>query len=452
MTRSRFVPTRRLSVVAGLLAAPLALVVAAGLEPWWAVTAGAFALLVLVALLDAFRAVTPSSLSIERRVPPGITRGDTGSITWLVANTDDRPTTVAIADSLAASLGVDRRLGFRLGARALVDVTRELRPTRRGRIELGPMTVRCAGPLGLAARQQRIPLPGTLRVLPPLRSRALVERRMNARRSALTGVRLTRHQGSGTEFEQLREYEPGDDPRHIDWSATARSNGVVVRSYAVEQNRPVTVLFDTGRIMAGSVAGVPRLEHAMDVTVALGAAVSRSRDRLSLLAYDRVVRAEVVTGVGGGHVAQLTEALFGLHPELVESDHVGALLSAASWLRRRSVLVFVTELHPTVVEESLAPVIAARTARHDVIVVSVRDPRLAEWVAAPVSDRAAMHLAAAAAGALEERDRARRLLEEVGAQVIDDVPGRCAERLVDAYLALRSMPGRRRRAAHPAHR
>ena len=67
----------------------------------------------------------------------------------------------------------------------------------------------------------------------------------------------------GTEFEQLREYGPDDEFRRIDWTATARTGKPIVRTYRAERNQTVVVMLDNGRIMAGRVDGVPRVEHAI---------------------------------------------------------------------------------------------------------------------------------------------------------------------------------------------
>lgn len=431
------VPTRRLSLVAAASVVPVTGLVAAGVRPWHLVVAVATVSVVLAALLDAGMAVSPTRLSIEREHQGALVRGDVSTMRWRLSNPARRAVEVAFADGLMPSLGVHRRGGARLTPRGSAEIEHELRPTRRGRFELGPITVRCAGPLGIGARERSVEVPGVLRVLPPFRSRRAVELRMQLSRVSRLGLRSSRGRGAGTEFEQLRDYLPGDDPRHIDWNATARSDRPIVRSFNVEQHQPVTMLLDCSRVMAAHVQGAPRLEHAMDVAVAFGAAVARSRDRLALLAYDDELRAEVAPGSGMHQVGRVTEAVFGLEAGLVEADHAGALLTATQGRRRRSLLVMISDLHETVVEESLAPVVTKYAIDHMVVVVGLRDPQLERWATGPVVDRDGLHLAAAAIRTQRRRERAASLLVEAGALVVDEEPAQCAERLVQLYLDLK---------------
>ena len=101
------------------------------------------------------------------------------------------------------------------------------------------------------------------------------------------GLRSARGRGGGTEFDQLREYRPDDEFRRIDWTATARTGRPIVRTYRAERNQIVIMLLDNGRVMAGRVDGVPRVEHAMDAAMMLTSVATRLGDRAGLVAFDR---------------------------------------------------------------------------------------------------------------------------------------------------------------------
>src|SRR5205823_10886743 len=154
-------------------------------------------------------------------------------------------------------------------ARGRISVSTMIRPLRRGRFEPVEMAVRVEGPLGLAARQRRRSQPGLMRVYPPFRSRKEAELRIDRNRIVEIGLRSAQGRGGGTEFEQLREYGVDDEFRRMDWAATARSQKAIVRTYRAERNQTVITMLDNGRIMAGRVDGVPRVEHAMDAVMML---------------------------------------------------------------------------------------------------------------------------------------------------------------------------------------
>jgi uncharacterized protein (DUF58 family) len=430
------VPTRRLAV----LAAALSLVVLAlplGLPESVLVVDGA---LLAVAAVDWWRAARPADLEVVRDLPGALVLGGEGEVTWRVRNPTARRLVVALADDLAPSLGATRRARLVLPPRAVGRASSPLRPRRRGRFDVREVVLRVDGPLGLAARQGAVPLPGVLRVAPAFRSREEAELRLRRARLLEVGLRSAVGRGGGTEFDALRPYTPDDETRRIDWAATARSGtgDAVVRTYRAERNQSVLCLLDLGRTMAAQVGGVPRLEHAMDAVLALTSVCTGLGDRAGLLAFSSDVRAVVAPGAGGRRLGRVTEVLSTLEPELVESDYRGAFLEALTRSRRRALLVLLTELAEQALTDTLLPALPLLVRDHVVVVAGVTDPDVARWARGSPSEAGTAYRKAAAVAALEERARVVARLRGLGATVVDEPPGRLAPALCDAYLRVKA--------------
>ncbi len=429
------VPTWRLAVVAAVLAPVLLLFPGGG----WTRFLAANALLVAVFLVDAALAPRPSSITVERDVPSVLSLGATAEVTWEVHNPSRRPLTVSIADQLAPSLHADsRRATAHLPTKGRATITTAIHPTRRGRFEIRDLTVRVNGPLGLGARQATREESSVLRVLPPFKSRDEAELRINRARILEVGLRSAQGRGGGTEFDQLREYAPDDEFRRIDWSATARTGKVIVRTYRAERNQTVLLLLDSGRVMAGQVEGVPRLEHAMDAVMMMTAVSTRLGDRTGLLAFGRTVRAVVPPSGGRAQLGRITDAMYDLDAQLAESDYRAAFTEAMARFRRRAFVVVLTELTEPVIAETLLPALPVMVRHHLVVVAGVRDPDVVHWARDLPDDASGAYRKAAAVGALEDRRRAIGRLRGMGATVIDAVPGRLAPDLADAYLKVKA--------------
>jgi uncharacterized protein (DUF58 family) len=427
------VPTRRLAVVAALGA--LAVVAADSVAAFWVLNA----LLVAVAVADW--ALTPpvGRVEVRREVPEAVPLGGRITLTWRVRNTSDRALSVVVADELAPSLRPSRRrFEARIPARSTVTATAELRPVRRGRFDPHRVTVRVHGPLGLAARQGTVVVPGRLRVLPSFSSRDEAELRIDRARILEVGLRSAKGRGGGTEFDQLREYTPDDEFRKIDWAATARAGKAIVRSYRAERNQTVVNLLDNGRVMAARVGGVPRVEHAMDAVMMLTYVATRLGDRAGLIAFDRQVRAVVEPGHGAAQLGRVTDALYDLAPALAASDYQGAFAATLARFRRRALLVIHTDLVEQAVGESLLPALPVISRSHLVIVAAVQDPDVAAWAVARPADGEEAFRQAAASAALEERRRATAALRRLGVTVVDAPPGELAAQLADAYLRVKA--------------
>jgi len=401
---------------------------------------GADAIAVVAAAIDAWLAPHPASIGVERVLPAALTVGaGGGEVRWRIHNPIGRPVHVAMADELAPSLRAGtRRVRLTVPAAGWATATTRVDPSRRGRFQPTEVVVRVDGPLGLASRQARRSLPAMLRVLPPFRSRQEAELRIDRARLLEIGLRSAQGRGGGTEFESLREYTVDDEVRRMDWAATARTGRPVVRTYRSERNQQILVMLDNGRVMAGQVAGVPRIEWAMDAAMALTAVATRLGDRCGLVTFDRQVRAMVAPAHGKAQLTRVVEAMYDLEPQLVESDYLGAFSATVARFRRRALLVLVTELTEEAVTETLVPALPLLLARHLVVVASASDPDLIRWSDGVPADAHSSYRAAAAVAALQRRAQAAARLRALGATVVDAPPSKLATRLVDAYLEVKA--------------
>jgi len=402
---------------------------------------GAVVLTVVVAgvlAADLFLAPRPATVGVARSLPAVVGLGAPAALSWTVHNPRPRSLVVRIADELAPSLGASaRRARVRVPPGRSVTLRATLAPTRRGRFTPSELVVRVEGPLGLMARQAGRRLPGELRVYPSFGSRRQADLRIERARILEVGLRSARARGGGTEFEQLREYGIDDDSRRIDWAATARTDRPIVRTYRAERNQRVVCLLDNGRTMAGQVEGVARVEHAIDAVMMLTSVAARMGDMPGLVAFDHAVRAVVPPRSGHGQLAAVTEALYDLVPQLSQSDYRGAFAEVLARFQRRAMLCLVTELDEALVD-TLLPSLPLIARTHLLVVAAVRDPSVVRWAGEVPADVEGTYRSVAAISALARRRELGALLHARGAIVVDDVPGRVAPALTDAYLSVKA--------------
>ena len=412
------------------------------------------AVLLAVALVDWVLAPSPRRFGVERDLPGVMSLDSTDEVAWSVRNPLRRTVALRLADELVPSLrATNRRARLRIPGLGRATARTQINPSRRGLFEVGGVTLRVAGPLGLAAKQRRVAVPGTLRVYPPFRSRKEAELRLTRSRLLQVGLRAAQGRGGGTEFDSLRDYSIDDEFRRIDWAATARARKPIVRTYRAERNQNVIVMLDTGRTMAGRVAlsvqsvgdappgadtSIPRLDHAMDAVMMMTAVATRLGDRTGLVCFGERVRAVVPPAAGRAQLSAVTEAMYRLEPQLAESDYRGAFVETLGRFRRRALLVVLTELSEHTVAETLFPALPLVLRTHLVVVAAVRDPEVEYWARAVPTESASAFRKAAAVQALDRRRRTVARLRALGAVVIDAVPGQLAPQLADAYLKVKS--------------
>ena len=404
------------------------------------------AVLVAVVLADVGLAASPSALHYTRSPNGSVRLGESVEAGLLIHNGGRRRFRGKVRDAWAPSARAEpptHPVDIGAGQAARVDTC--LRPVRRGDQQSAAVTARSIGPLGLAGRQKSRPVPGQVRVLPPFLSRKHLPSRL-ARLREIDGLLPTLTRGQGTEFDSLREYVDGDDVRSIDWRATARRADVVVRTWRPERDRRVVIVLDTGRTAAGRVGvdptagdpgGWPRLDWSMDAALLLAALACRAGDNVDFLAHDRVTRAGVFGASRTDLLARLVDAMAPLKPTLVESDSTAMVSAIIRRTRRRALIVLMTDLNASALDEGLLPVLPRLSAKHRVIVAAVADPRVEE-LAAGRADAAAVYDAAAAERSRNERGAIAARLRRSGVEVIDAPPTELAPALADRYLAMKA--------------
>lgn len=397
---------------------------------WWLLAVAA------LVVLDVLAAPAPARIHVAREPVSPVRLGQSTASRLLVSNPGSRRVRGILRDAWPPSAGADggrHRLDLRPGER--VRVTTVLTPTRRGDRESDRVTVRTEGPLGLAGRQAGRDLPGAVRALHAFPARKHLPSRLAVLRQ-LDGRAAVRTRGAGTEFDSLRDYVEGDDVRSIDWRATARRRHLVVRTWQPEQHRRIVIVLDTSRVSAGRIDDEPRLDAAMDAALLLTALAGHARDRVLVIAGDREVRARISGTERATILHDTISTLAPIHPRLVEADWPLLATAVARASTQRSLVVLLTPLESSAVEEGLLPALPALTARHRVVVASVADPEL-ERLRARRGSAQEVYDAAAAERALALRERTATALRSLGVDVIDAVPDVLPVRLVDHYLALK---------------
>ena len=433
--------TGRTGLIALLCVLPIAL------APWPATAfAAALLALALAVSVDVALAASPRALRFERDGAISARLGQQVDAVLRVHNGGSRRFRGVLRDAWPPSACAQPRthaLAIRPGHTETVATT--LQPRRRGDLRAQVITARSVGPLGLAGRQRSHDVAGQIRILPPFLSRKHLPSRL-AKLREIDGLLPVLIRGHGTEFDSLREYVVGDDVRSIDWRATARRADVVVRTWRPERDRRVVIVLDTGRTSAGRVGvdptardpgGWPRLDWSMDAALLLAALASRAGDHVDFLAHDRVTRTAVFGAARTELLAQLVDAMAPLEPALIESDAAAMVASVQRRVRRRALVVLLTDLNASALDEGLLPVLPQLSAKHQVIVAAVADPRV-DQLAAGRADAAAVYDAAAAERARNDRRLIASRLRHKGVEVVDAAPEDLAPALADRYLAMKA--------------
>jgi uncharacterized protein (DUF58 family) len=359
------VPRTRLLVLVAVILLPCAVVGA--LVPDVA--------LACIAIAVLFAAITTTDALLARGALNGIAI-ETPPVLRLVA---ERPAEIPLKLTNASPAPKPLRIGLPLPAEisshapdvtliAPPGVSRAVwacTPSRRGRYVLDAVYLETSSLLGLWSRRVKSAVRSELRVYPNLRKEHIETLFLNR---GNFGVHLFRQVGKGREFEKLREYAPGDGFDEIDWKATARRARPITRVFQIERTQEVYAVIDTSRLSARGAT----LDRFVSAALALGLAAERQGDLFGLVAFSDKLRQFVRARNGKPHYNSCRDALYYLEAEKSSPDFDELCTFLRLRLRRRALLIFLTELDDPVLAESFIRNIKLISRQHLVLVNMLR--------------------------------------------------------------------------------
>ncbi|MDR6141052.1 uncharacterized protein (DUF58 family) [Microbacterium foliorum] len=428
--------TGRLALAVAVGIVPLVLSGLAEFPPYAAL--GIWVLLcVLLVVLDILLAPSPRSVVVTRRVPARARIGELVPVSVALQNQGSRTLHAVIRDAWQPTAGAGearQRLSIPPGERRRVSMP--LLPRRRGELASEFVMIRSRGPLGLAGRQARHTVRGTVRVLPAFSSRKHLPSRL-ARLRELDGNTSIQMRGQGTEFDSLREYVRGDDVRSIDWRATARAGTTMLRTWRPERDRHVVIIIDTGRTAAARVGDGTRVDAALEASLLLAALAARAGDHVHLLMYDRVVRARVTGVDGAALLPALTDAMAPVHARLVDTDWPGAFAAVRTLTTRPALIVVLTAQDAAESARGFLGAFPDASRATSILVGSVTDDGIAD-LAMQRGSREEIYLAAAAERTMRDAENVADAVRRAGGEAIAADPETLPPRIADRYLELKA--------------
>ena len=179
--------------------------------------------------------------------------------------------------------------------------------------------------------------------------------------------------GRGMEFAEAREYQPGDDVRHLDWNVTARVGSPFIKVFDEEREMTVMLLVDVSASGAFGSQQQMKGEVGVEVSALLAFSAIQNNDRVGLLIFTDEVEVFVPPKKGRKHVLRVIRELLYFQPQGRRTSIAGALEYLGRVLHRRSVVFVVSDFQDKGYETALRHL----SRRHDLIAVSLSDPR--EW-------------------------------------------------------------------------
>ena len=312
--------------------------------------ASLFIMTVVMSVLAVFLLLDTLSLYRQKRgidafrnCPERLSNGDVNTISLSVSNKYPFRVAIKIIEEVPFQFQKrDLTFSTSIGVRKSEVLYYDLRPTERGVYQFGAINVYVAGLLGLVTRRYIFDENKDVAVYPSFLEMHKYELLAASHRLTDYGIKKIRRIGHATEFDHIKHYVLGDDPRTINYKATARMSQLMVNTYQEEKSQPVYCLIDKGRTMKMPFNGLTLLDYAINTTLMVSTTALNKGDKAGLITFSKNVDEILPADRQRRQRVKILETLYAQKTDFKESDYERLYATVRRKLSQRSLIVLFT--------------------------------------------------------------------------------------------------------------
>ncbi|WP_370897324.1 DUF58 domain-containing protein [Chryseobacterium gossypii] len=217
-----------------------------------------------------------------------------------------------------------------------------LEPKERGEYNFGSLNIYASSLVGFVSRRYNFQKGALLPSYPSFIHLRKYELMALQSEFLLGGIRKVRKLGHTMEFEQIKDYVPGDDVRTINWKATSKTSRLMVNQFQDEKSQRIFMLIDTGRTMKMPFKGLSLLDYSINATMALSHIILKKGDRAGMMTFSKKTENKVAAENKSGQLRKISEALYNIKTDFFESDFNRLYQDVKYSLNQRSLILLFT--------------------------------------------------------------------------------------------------------------
>lgn len=299
--------------------------------------------LVLVLIDYFFLFIINRQPTARRIMADRFSNGDENKITIAVKNELPFVVDVEVIDELPEQFQIrDWKRKSRFKANEQQRLVYNLKPFERGEYHFGNIILFVKSLLGLLSKRYCIEASTMVPVYPSFMQLRKYELLSRATIQNESGSKRMRKIGHSMEFEQIKEYVPGDDIRTLNWKASARKGGLMINTYTDEKSQQVYCIIDKGRLMKMPFGGLTLLDHAINSCLVLANVCLQKQDRVGVITFANKMSAILAADRKPIQKESILQLLYNQKTTFLESDFEMLYMQVRNRIKHRSLLIIFT--------------------------------------------------------------------------------------------------------------
>jgi len=396
-----------------------------------------YALIVMVDVLLLFNKNT--RVRIQRETPPVFSLGDDNPVTISLLNTSAIRLRGELIDELPEQFQIRDFVRY---VDLLPNVMNEqmytLRPVTRGEYLFGKVNLFLTSGIGLIRRrigsEQRTIVP----VYPSLLQMKKYELKTFARTATEYGVKKVRRIGHSYEFEQIKQYNKGDDYRSINWRATSRRAQLMVNQFQDEKSQQVYCIIDKSRVMHMPFNGLSLFDYAVNASLVICNIVLGKQDKAGLITFAETPKALIKAERSKVQLKKIIETLYKEKEGVVEANYESLYMAVRNFVNGRCLLFLYTNFESTYALHRVLPQLRKLNDQHLLVVVFFENTELTAQTSADVNTLEDIYTQVTAEHYMLTKIQLVQELKQFGIISILTKPENLTVSTINKYLELKS--------------
>lgn len=393
--------------------------------------------LVIVEVLVLFQ--RNDLIDAKRILPEQLSLGDENSIKLRIKSSYNTPVFLQVIDELPYQLQ-KRDLFFKVSvpSEGIKELDYTVKPNARGVYKFHQVNVFVSTALGLVQRRFSIDLTQEVGVYPSILQMRKHEFQVFNKSAAAQGVKKIRKLGNTNEFEQIKEYVPGDNIKQINWKATSRKAELMVNQYQDEKSQQIYCIVDKSRVMKMPFDDLSLLDYAINSTLVMSNVALKKGDKAGLITFSNKIGIELKANRNAIQLKRIMEILYKQKTDFLEANYELLYHSIRKTVKGRSLIILYTNFESMYALERVLPVLRKINKNYLLMTVFFENTEIsdaAEMEADTVGD---IYLKTFAQKFTSEKQMMVKELRKHGIQSILTKPENLSVNTINKYLELKS--------------
>lgn len=374
-----------------------------------------------------------------REVPPVLSLSDPNPVKIFLENRSRLHLHLTVVDELPVQFQRrDFEVEWNLQPGSSYLIEHSLRPVTRGVYAFGNINLFAATRLGLVERRLIFKQPQEVDVYPSIIQMKRYELRAMRQISHETGVKKMRRIGHSYEFEQIKNYVPGDDYRSINWKASGRRGALMVNQYEDERSQQVYCIVDKSRVMRMPFDDLALMDYSINTALAISNIVLKKQDKAGLLTFSDVIGATIKAERDTSQLNRILESLYRERERPGEANYELLYEAVRRLIGARSLLLLFTNFESTYALERALPTLRRLSRFHLLVVVFFENTEIRRLTHEDVHKTTDIYRQTVARQFLQEKKEMVNKLRQYGIQAILTKPQDLTLNTINKYLELKS--------------